>query len=668
MSLAPTLNDSNRSTPVFGASSGMAAIDTSADLSAMPGPTPSKSQYTYVAEFDAIYGWAAGSVVPVDTFRVIGHTGGVAGRWILLDDGITMAPSRGATWTSLGAAMTALAYHGSITMAAEAWTADVAVITPNGTHLIIREGATINGTIALSPGTIAQNAIFYNNGGTTAPTASTTLTANAAAGAVQLALTSAVGFNVGSWFRILEGAAYTRTYKILTKVGNTITIDRPLRRPFTIAAAVVEAIPACRDITIEGNGVAITGQADACVQYASGVNCHLLDLFPALTTAKFQVVYDLGTRDSTMDSVHADSGGVIPTCILLANNEEVDLYDCTGIRAGGAGAPTNLFIPSSDNVRTWGGTFTVATNNMTLAVEDASDPFGTRGASFHGTFFGNATGAGILVQNGSSDNTWVGVEVAFCQTGYTFAAGGNAANNNTLVGGVIRGHSQVGILNALGDNFVQGVDFRDNLVGCATISAGTLAVTGGKAIDTVASGAQGLFLVSGATARLVLMGIQGSTTRNAVHLVETAGGGFVQIGGGARYIGVGANDAGLFMNGPSTAHVDDFTVVAPFGLYLNNAAAYCRRGDGVNVAGCATPYTVGPGAFNFGQVALNGNAAVAVGFGDTNAQDRFFYSVVAFIGAAATGALAAGAPVAGVGFSIVAMVATDISTIDYEIR
>src|SRR3990167_2478200 len=569
---------------------------TAAELALAPGPSAVETPTVYVDEFDACYRWTPGSVVVPDGFRVIAHTLGAAGRWILDGGAITLAPSRGATWTTLVAARAAMAYRGKIICAAEAWTADVGVTLvtncPNGTHEIWLPGATINGTIAFSPGTIAQNAIWYNNGGTTAPTAATTLAVNAAIAATQLTLTSAVGFNVGGWFRILQGVAYTRTYKILAKVGDVITIDRPLRRPFTAAAAVVEAISAALDITIEGNGVQVTGQADALIQLASGVNCHFLDIHASWTGKGFGAVFDLGSRDCTMDNVSVDALGVTQTCFLLANTENIDLYDCIGIRAGVAGAPVGvcLSIPSSDNPHVWGGSFTESDGSVCiLDVEDLTDIYGTRGGIFSGVYFGNApAGNGCLVQNGSSFNTWVGCEFSYNQTGIGFANSAQAPTANTVEGGVARGNAQAAVFAAMGTNKIIGLNCAEGPVGCINVNNGaTLECIGVQNLDTsAAAAAQSMFLVAGAGSVLIASGCVANTNRGAHHMFETGAAAYLVITGGCRLVSTVANCAGLLMNAASAARVDDFTVVSAggVGVYPNNAAAPCRGGSNVDNA------------------------------------------------------------------------------------
>ncbi len=588
----------------------------------------------------------------------------------ILSGSTRLAPSRGVTWSDLGLVLAGMAYKGTVVMAAEEWAADAEITIPSGTHLIIEKGATIEGTIEFSEGTIAQNAIFYNNGGTTDPTAETTLAADAAAGDVELELTSEVGFDVGGWFRIIT-LARTRTYLIIAKDGNTITIDRPLRRPFA-EGDDVQAIPAARDITIEGNGVQITGQADALVQIASGVNCHLLDIDAAFE-GKFGACFDLGTRDSTMDNVRVDSLGITPGNILVANSEDIDLYDCVGVRAGvpGSGLGVSILVASSDNVRGWGGSFTESANSgCELTAEDASDTFGVRGSGFNGTFFGKATGAAVQFLNGSSFNTFTNCDASDSQSGWSFTGGSAAANGNELVGCRADRNSVIGFgANAATVNRLVACSGEGNVVGFAEISAGAdLEFVAMHLNDTSeAVPGQGLILATGAGSRARIVGGYATSSRAVCHLVEVAAGAKASIDGGTRYVAAGANCA-LVLVAQGVASLGKCSAETPagFGVYLNGAAAYARIGDQADLSGAGTPLSENAGGkFNRGQIALTAAVNLAVAFGDTKATDRFFWSYATNVGA--TGVVIPGAPVVATGFTIVGL-AGDTSLINYEIR
>jgi hypothetical protein len=607
---------------------------TAASLAAQPGPTNAAGQPTcYVDEFAAWYAWIPGSAVAADGFRVIGHTGGSAGRWILVSDGIYMAPSRGATWTTLVAARTAMAYKGKITCAAEAWTADVgvALVTncPNGTHEIWETGATINGTIALSLGTVAQNGIWYNHGGTVAPTATTTLNGAVVAGATQFVLTNATGFNIGGWFRIQRGVAYTRTYKIVDKAGSTITLDRPTKRAFNNGDNV-EAISAARDITIEGNGVVVTGQADSLWQLGSGVNCHFLDIVGRFTTAKFNAAFDLGSRDCTADHVDVDGNAAIPSCFLVHNTENIDLYDCIGTRVGGAGTPTVISFASNDNCHDWGGHYTVGTRACVLDVEDATDTYGCRACTFNSTFFGKATGNGVELLNSSSQNSFHGCESSDNQSGWSFTGGNGPASGNVLVGCAANRNSQVAVgANGATNNTAIRLSAEGNVVAYATISA---AGTEFEFVDpyvndtSVAAASQALIQINtGAVVRVI--GGYAVTGRNACHFFEINSASQGSIDGNFRFNGTAANNAlALVVSGVVRLSGSVRIMDADFGVYLNGAAAYARIGEDVDLSVAVTPLFIGAGAANIGTFTLDGASpsTVAVAFGDTKVTDRIW--------------------------------------------
>src|SRR5689334_17490655 len=89
---------------------------TAAELEALPGPSGSPA--CYVDEFSATYRWNAGSAVAIDHYRVLGATGGVAGRWILEGTELTLQPAGAGDWARYAAAALAMAGHGKLKLAA----------------------------------------------------------------------------------------------------------------------------------------------------------------------------------------------------------------------------------------------------------------------------------------------------------------------------------------------------------------------------------------------------------------------------------------------------------------------------------------------------------------------------------------------------------------------
>ena len=59
-----------------------------------------------------------------------------------------------------------------------------------------------------------------------------------------------------------------------------------------------------------------------------------------LTAGKFNMCFDLGSRDCTARNFDVDGNAVIGSCFLVHNSEGCDLYDCIGTNVGGSGTPT----------------------------------------------------------------------------------------------------------------------------------------------------------------------------------------------------------------------------------------------------------------------------------------------------------------------------------------
>jgi hypothetical protein len=85
----------------------LTSATTAAILAASPGPSVDLVT-TYVDEFDAVYRWHLGDATAADGYRVLSHTGGAAGRWILVGDHITLFPSGASDSTAIQGVLDAL--------------------------------------------------------------------------------------------------------------------------------------------------------------------------------------------------------------------------------------------------------------------------------------------------------------------------------------------------------------------------------------------------------------------------------------------------------------------------------------------------------------------------------------------------------------------------------
>lgn len=640
---------------------------TAASVAAAPGP--SGLQWVYVDEFDATYRWNLGSAVAVDGYRVLGHTAGQAGRWILDGAKITLSPLGAGLddWARLAGAWTAMAYMGEVWMNAGAWRCDTEQVIPSGTTLQMTAGVTIASTLVANPPDFTGT-VFFNDGGTTAVNL-TTVAVDAGTDSSSLQVANAAAIAIGNRIIIRNSVAWATARQVVNKVGNVLTLDRPLLRPFIVGDGVA-VIATARDITIRGNGATITGTGDAAMLFSAAWDCEVSGL-NLDTTTTYGLVYDIASRDSIIDGCTVDGNLALESAYQIDSAESCDIVDCYSTRP----ANNNIVMAGSIDCHIMRGIHAdaAADNGMLMTILDAGDTIGCRGCTADNvTFVGAGAGSGIRVINNSSDNTFTGCDFSYNQGGVTFTAG---ASRNAIVGGRARANTQVAVLaqgaTALG-NRVIGMSCEGHVVGVFQATTGAELEIADLTIDDSAAvnPTQAMVLVSDANTVVRIIGVRahtartgGSNSQTFVHVTATAK---VFISGNSRYVAVSVNGAAVRVDS-GVARISDFVAIVPgsFGLWLNGATGYARIGSNCDFSACGTPFQITAGAMNRGRVALTAAVAVAIAFGDTNATDDFFWSYETNVGA--TGIVISGAPVVGTGFNIVG-IAGDTSFINYEIR
>ena len=657
--------------PAFGTfPAGVSSSSTAATLATSPAPTD--GEVVYVAEFDATYRWVAGSAATADGFRVIT---GTAGRWILVGTRITLSPRGGVLddWARLiGGACASMANYGEVHMAAGAWRCDTKQTTPNGTILVANQGVTVASTLTPNaPGGAEDASPFYNSGGTEGGD-TTTLSVAAVAGDVAITVVSAVGVSIGDRLNLREGTTRRCAREVINKVGSVLTLDRPILRAYSIGAGVA-VLPTCRDIIIRGGGMLVTGTGDRIVEFISAWDCLVEDVRGDVTMDFFAFGYDVASRDSHFVRCTIDCNATTPAAFALEYAEECTIQDGYSYRP----LAYNVVLVGCDNCTVRGGyhTESVAVGLM-MSVNPVTDLLGCRGCVIESTAFTKCGTYGMDVQDGSSDNTFVGVETSFCQIGtyFTIGATGSPSARNVIVGGTAKRNTVAAVYCASTGkgNRVVGQSAEDNgsagnvyvaAAGCE-LDVHDVFITDATILPSVA----GMFLASGAGAIMRLSGFYATSTRatGAQPCVEVQGGAKVFIDGPSTYVGTAAAGIGVYVVA-GVARVSGMKVTtAAQGCFLAGATAYARIADDVDFAGATAPFFVAAGAYNRGQVNANGVAAVAIAFGDTNAQDRCFLSLVTAIGIVGTNP-AVGAPIVGTGFNLTS-VALDVSLYNYEIR
>lgn len=641
---------------------------TAAVVAATAGPAVDGTTI-YVDEFDAVYRWHLGDATAADGYRVLTHTGGTAGTWILVGDRITLSPLGGGLddWARLMAACAAMAYQGEVWMQAGSWRCDTAPVggIANGAVLRGNPGVQIAATLPKSAPADFSNSVFYNSGNRDLTL--TTVVGAVARGANSIVVASAAGIAIGTRLLIEHGLAYWTQREVVDVIGTTLTLDRPVLRPYS-NNDVVSVLTSARDIKIYGGGMVVTGSAVAITQLTSARDCYVEDVHAHDIDMQFGHVWDVASRDCKSERCTVDCGSITPGGFLLAfGAENIEVVDCETYRPGPLAADSGVYIASADNCRIVRGCHEGGTGIACLLTrDDPTDTIGCQGVILDSVWFGKSANQGVDIDIGNG-NAIVNCETSYNQTGVTF---GTNATNNEVIGGVARGNTVIAAGNSGIGNRVIGQtvsDFNHHAYECF---GGDMEIADCVINDTSASVAvESLMVVNSANAVMRIKGVKANTNRNAEHFVrQTNATARIYISGGCRFVGTSTNNFGVLVDA-GIVQVDDLFVSSPGaggrGLVTNGATGGIRIGTGVDVSGCATPIGVlGGGSFNRGRVALTAATALAIAWVGCTAQDQFKWSYETDVNA--SGVVIAGAPIAGTGFTIVGR-ALDTSIINYSI-
>lgn len=291
--------------------------------------------------------------------------------------------------------------------------------------IVMHPGTVLHSTLAQVDGH-SSSPIYYDgvsdqlnklvaNGGN--GTGTTTLSSGVTVGALTLAVTSAASLAVGDDIMVVVGAnIFMRRYKIVSIVGTTVTVDRPILYPFLTGAGVV-TVTVARNLkivggTIEGTGdrpLQIAGAEDSSVEemtingsFAQGA---ALDASPyrcefrrirgqVIANANVGITIEMGEALVMRDVIFKGLGiGAGRSAVYVNSCDNVDLIDVHGSdsRAGitiGSNDPTET--RGSHDVRIFGGSGT----NCGYGAEVTD---GSSDVRFFGTRFTDNTSAGCEV-------------------------------------------------------------------------------------------------------------------------------------------------------------------------------------------------------------------------------------------------------------------------------
>ena len=494
---------------------------------------------------------------------------------------------------------------------------------PNNARLWMSSGVTINSVLPFVDGHTSTP--FYRDGWAHRTTI-TTLASNVVQGTPTLAVVSAVGLAIGQDIVLSspDGPGEMESgYTIENIVGTTVTVDRAVLKPFPTGTTVYVSPGFPRNIQIWGNGAKMTGTADRWVQFVGARDCNISGFhLTGVTINQIVCSYDYGSLRSVFDSMVIDTLGGANTFLWGLAIED--------------GEASRIF-----NSSVTGGSFGFVLNECNECAVWGCVADGTAQAGFYSTYEGSGAvgnvGGGFFrctaincATNGFQGEFAQGVWWVECTALYCGGQGISFFNQSSDMR--IRGFKAIGN-GGYGVKLGSGVGYSASLVDVDTQNNGGGAGvyvdmdTSITRLDTSEPG-PGIAIdqasvvlsvvnwrhngnVNGFAAALTCSSSGCTLTLDQVR-VET------MAGTGTKF--------GLEITGASTVNVDHY-VCAPAiycGVYIDNSAQ-CRIGDSVDVSATTNGFvnngTAAP-AYNFGTVALNGAAGVAVAFANVTARDQ----------------------------------------------
>lgn len=317
------------------------------------------------------------------------------------------------------------------------------------------------------PSVVLNSTMAFVDGHTTVPLFATipagqlnpvtTLTADAAVGDVTITVQNGATVPIGSYIELLGVAnpgkldAYGFSYVATNVVGNVVTLDRPLLKPFWAPAAVRVVTP-IRNARIYGNGASITGTGDRGVQFVATWNCYIEGIRFAMSGMQACASFDWGGRHNRFVGCTADGGGNSSTGFAIEGQEESAILDCQANAINGIGHYVN------------------ACGRFTLRSIRASNGVGN---SAPGVLVGGDNG----VQTGSTDGVVEDVQTTACGIGISLRDGAsrvqfrNIITRKSYIGGVYFDTAN-GSAQPSHDITFDGLDIQDSQWPALRVAAG----------------------------------------------------------------------------------------------------------------------------------------------------------------------------------------------------
>jgi parallel beta-helix repeat protein len=577
---------------------------------------------------------------------------------------IKIAPLGGAVddWPHLKKVMDTYAGISPILLKEGTWTCNSKQEIPSNTTLVGASGVTINQTLVYSGGADPYNAAFF---AAYAGTATTTTLASPVVVGTRTIVTNAN--RAPGTILMIEavGSSNLRNlfYTVISSGGGggptyTLTLDRPILENFAAAAVVTNITSRPTNIHIQGNGMKISGTGDRYIEFCAALYCSVSDVVMDDSSGMVGALgagasLDIGSQESWFSGLSFKGNQTISNGLLLESAERCQMLKCTAKDVGLAGGDSGISIWDCwdcvvDGCNAYGNEYGIflGTDGYTVGCKDCA-------VTNCNSYSNSDTGISI---NGPSLRT----KISNCSANYNTATGISvnvAGTDNTLIENVSCVGNASGLrvsgttTNTKGSNWALMNNTTQDLYIQGPVDASHVYCYGAATQNVILSGVNAVARISDLNAT----GTQGVAS-NIVYLETNATGYFDRPKVTATTAGstLFANNTGstLYLHDPE-ANQGGMTGVAG---YINSTTRI--SGDMQTNIWAA----VGTAHFNFGTVALNGAAAVAVAFRGMRANDNPNITLAAVGGVYGLPPLVL--ITAGVGFTVTGQ-AGDTSTYRY---
>lgn len=636
-----------------------APISTLAALAAQPGPQNGCRQY--IEETDAQYEFVPGDVTAVDGWTSIAPTGGTAGRWLLRDDRISIAPlgANADDWVRLHSAQIACSYKACIEMRAGTWLAKTVQNIPRGTCLRMQPGTSIISSIA--PSVNVLDAPFSVGPGTS--TSATTFAAANTVGAKTIS--STVSIPAGSLIQTndtVSGAGLrTMRYTVASVAGGgpfTLTLDRPVLFQYANGdqIAVFDPTTVGSDIIIEGNGATVTGTGTRIGEFVATIRCRVQDLKITRDSGLATDIvwsFDVGGYENRGIRIDADGGATCADGLALESQERSTFDHCN------VNSCTSVGIILFDCLQCDVIECNAWSCDAGLGFSADGSVKGSFSCRAVGGSYNQNTTAGISVVNGCVDIELSQVTARFNGTNISIGDPGSTVSG-TIVAGARCDHgvtSGCTVSTTARRTLLRDLDASDGAVGLNLGAVADVDIEGYTFTGATAAFPGGFAIVSSAAVRARGCKI---TPTTVINVVMVNAGRFdisesqISGGNGSNCFNVVAAAALLV--------ISKSTVTVGGGGTGITSTGRVRVGEAVDLSGSAIP--LGGAGFNLGQVQLTANAAVPVAFADLKAEDRIVLDRIIVAGGTGLYPLCVKTP--GTGFTLTSVVA-DTDTYQWRV-